>query len=34
MGRSHLTWMDTAVHDGMRDVGSLGRMRQIDLPRD
>ena len=25
-----LTWMDTAMHD----MGSLGRMLQIDLPRD
>ena len=30
MGRPHLTWMDTAMHD----TGSLGRMLQIDLPRD
>jgi len=30
LGRPHLTWMDTAMHD----MGSLGRMLQIDLPRD
>ena len=30
MGRPHLTWMDTAMHD----MGSLGRMLQINLPRD
>ena len=30
MGRPHLTWMDTAMHD----MGSLGHMLQIDLPRD
>ena len=30
MGRLHLTWMDTAMHD----IGSLGHMLQIDLPRD
>ena len=30
MGRPHLTWMDTAMHD----MGSLGRTLQIDLPRD
>ena len=30
VGRPHLTWMDTAMHD----MGSLGRMLQIDLPRD
>ena len=29
-GRPHLTWMETAMHD----MGSLGRMLQIDLPRD
>ena len=28
LGRPHLTWMDTAMHD----MGSLGRMLQIDLP--
>ena len=27
MGRSHLTWMDTAMHD----MGSLGRTLKIDL---
>ena len=30
MGRPHLMWMDTAMHD----MGSLGHMLQIDLPRD
>ena len=30
MGRPHLTWMDTAMHD----MGSLGCTLQIDLPRD
>ena len=30
MGRPHLTWMDTAMHD----MGSLGHTLQIDLPRD
>ena len=30
LGRPHLKWMDTAMHD----MGSLGRMLQIDLPRD
>ena len=30
LGRPHLTWMDTAMHD----MGSLGRTLQIDLPRD
>ena len=30
IGRPHLTWMDTAMHD----MGSLGRTLQIDLPRD
>ena len=30
LGRPHLTWMDTTMHD----MGSLGRMLQIDLPRD
>ena len=30
LGRPHLTWMDTAMHD----MGSLGRMLQIDLTRD
>ena len=30
MGRPHLTWMDTAMHD----IGSLGHTLQIDLPRD
>ena len=30
MGRPHLTWMDTAMHD----MGSLGRTLQIDLPRE
>ena len=30
MGRPHLTWMDT----GMHDMGNLGRTLQIDLPRD
>ena len=30
MGRPHLTWMDTAMHD----MGSLGRTLQIDLSRD
>ena len=29
MGRPHLTWMDTAMYD----MGSLGHMLQIDLPR-
>ena len=28
MGRPHLTWMDTAMHD----MGSLGRTLQIDRP--
>ena len=30
LGRPHLTWMDTAMHD----MGSLGRTLEIDLPRD
>ena len=30
MGRPHLMWMDTAMHD----MGSLGHTLQIDLPRD
>ena len=30
MGRPRLSWMDTAMHD----MGSLGRMLHIDLPRD
>ena len=30
MGRPHLTCLDTAMHD----MGSLGYMLQIDLPRD
>ena len=30
LGRPHLTWMDTAMHD----MGSLGRTLQIDLPQD
>ena len=30
MGRPHLTWMDTAMHD----IGSLGHTLQIDPPRD
>ena len=30
MGRPHLTWMDTAMHE----MGSLGRTLQIDLLRD
>ena len=30
VGRPHLAWMDTAMHD----VGSLGHTLQIDLPRD
>ena len=30
LGRPHLTWMDTAMHD----MGSLGHMLQIDLSRD
>ena len=30
IGRPHLTWMDTAMHD----MGSQGRTLQIDLPRD
>ena len=30
LGRPHLTWMDTAMHD----MDSLGRTLQIDLPRD
>ena len=30
IGRPHLTWMDTAMHD----MGSPGHMLQIDLPRD
>ena len=30
MGRPHLTWMDTAMHD----MGSQSRTLQIDLPRD
>ena len=30
MGRPHLTWMDTAMHE----MGSLGHTLQIDLPRD
>ena len=30
IGRPHLTWMDTAMHD----MGSLGRTLQIDLPPD
>ena len=30
MGRPHLTWMDTAMHD----MGILGHMLLIDLPRD
>ena len=30
IGRPHLTWMDTAMHD----MGSLGRTLQIDFPRD
>ena len=30
MGRPHLTWMDTAMHD----IGSLRYMLQVGLPRD
>ena len=30
IGRPHLRWMDTAMHD----MDSLGRTLQIDLPRD
>ena len=30
MGRPHLAWMDTAMHD----MGSLGCTLQIDIPRD
>ena len=30
MGRPHLSWMDTAMHD----AGSLGHTLQTDLPRD
>ena len=30
MGRPHLTWMDTAMHD----MGCLGHTLQVDLPRD
>ena len=30
MGRPYLMWMDTVMHD----MGSLGHMLQIDLPRD
>ena len=30
MGRPHLTWMDTAMHD----MGSLGHTLEMDLPRD
>ena len=30
MGRPHLTWMDTAMHD----MGSLGRTLQIDRPQE
>ena len=30
MGRPHLTWMDTTMHD----MGSLGHTLQIELPRD
>ena len=28
MGRSHLTWMDTVMHD----MGSIGHTLQVDLP--
>ena len=30
IGRPHLTWMDTAIHD----MDSLGRTLQMDLPGD
>ena len=30
IGRPHLTWMDTVMHE----MGSLGRTLHLDLPRD
>ena len=35
MGRPHLTWMDTAMHQCiMHGMGCLGLTLQVNLPRD